>query len=208
MAATVLLAALPNRWLTSIEALEAELGADAVQGNLDQYERLIARASAAVERYCGRIFAQQRYQELIFATKDTRLFLSQAPVVSIGSIMHGADTLTGYRVELAEVGVLYRQDGWHLYATDPEWTVTYVAGYRLPGQTNAMEPTGPTLPGDIETAVLESIKVWHHEANPDSRVTSREFGDQRISYSIQSGRAGLPAMATHLLAGWRRVVVV
>lgn len=209
MAITTVTAA-STRWLTTIEALEDELGAEEVQAHLTHYERLIARASSAIERYCGRIFAQQRYQELIFSTKDDRIFLSQAPVVSIGSIVHGADTLTGYRVEYAESGVLYRRDGWHLYATDPEWTVTYVAGYILPGQTNAMELTGPALPSDVEAAVLESIKVWDHEANPDERITSKTLGltGDRINYAVSATRGALPPLAKSLLMSWKRMVLV
>jgi hypothetical protein len=210
MSATVVLAALPNRWLTTLDALGEEIGAEAVQANVPHYERLIASASAAIERYCGRIFAQQRYQELIFATKDQRLYLSRAPVVSIGSIVHDDDTLTGYRVEYAQAGVLYRADGWHLYGTDPEWTVTYVAGYRLPGQTNAMELTGPALPSDVEAAVLESIKVWDYEAEPSERITSKTLGltGDRIDYAVSATRGALPPLAKSLLASWKRLVLV
>lgn len=206
MAATVVTAA-DSRRLVSLSTLDEVLGSGAVQGSLALFERLIDQASAAVERYCRRIFAQQRYAEIIPAVKDEWLWLTHAPVVSVTSVVHGAETATGYRVELPAAGGLFRQDGWALYATDPEWTVTYVAGYILPEQTNAMVPSGEVLPADIEAAVLEAIKVWHHERFPGDRVQSRDFGDQRVSYFIQAGRGALPVLAQELLKPWRRLVV-
>ena len=162
-------------------------------------ESLIDQASAAVARYCGRIFAQQAYREVQGGWYQTSCFLlRQTPIVSVSSVTHGSTTVTDYRIEDADVGALYYRDGWYLpRGSDEEWTIDYLAGYRLPGQTLPTAPPAPLvpdLPDDIERATIEAIKVWFHERYVKERIQSKTFGltGDVVNYGVQALSRALP----------------
>jgi hypothetical protein len=205
MALTVLTAA-STRHLTTIEAVEAQLGFE--DHNL---YAMIGRASAAIERYCHRIFAQQRYEEVVMSVPDQYLYLSVPSVVTVQSVLFdGATAIPDYRLEKAATGLLFRRDGWY-HARDKDYTIQYVAGFILPGQVNPVVPTGEALPGDVEQAVIEAVKVWWHERNPagPGRIASRQIADERVSYAVSASREGLPPMSQQILldGGWSRWVI-
>jgi hypothetical protein len=191
-----------------LEAVEAELGMDAASEGSEVLDRMIDQASSAIERTCGRIFAQQRYQEILLPVDGLWLFLAMTPIVSVSSLVLDGTAVTDYRVELAEAGLLYRALGWAAWSTS-EYTIQYVSGYRLPEQTSAPEPTGEILPADLQRAAIECTKVWFFEKDPTQRVQSRQIGDQRVDYGIQSTRAGLPKLAQSILrdGGWIKLRV-
>jgi hypothetical protein len=205
MALTVITAASTRR-LTTLEAVEAELGMDAASEGSEVLDRMIGQASSAIERACGRIFAQQRYQEILLPVDGPWLFLAMTPIVSVSSLVLDGTAVTDYRVEQAEAGFLYRALGWDAWSTS-EYTVQYVAGFIVPEQTNAPVPTGDLLPADVERAALEAVKVWYHERLPSDRIQSRTIGDQRIEYAISAGRQALPVLCQDLIAPWRRMAI-
>jgi hypothetical protein len=102
--------------------------------------------------------------------------------------------------------LLWRPYGWAGY---DEVSVTYTAGYRLPGQMAPVEPTGPVLPAYYSRAVLESVKIWHHEIVPSDRIQSKTFGltGDRVDYGIQASKRGIPILAQSLLGRSRAVVL-
>jgi hypothetical protein len=193
-------------------ALMADLGGDVVAANNDLFERLIVQASSAVERYCGRIFAQQKYREILLMPPlpDRIILLSRWPIVSVTSLLLGTTAVTDYRIEVAESGLLYLTgDGWWDLESSSEWTAEYVAGYILPTQTTPPAPTGDALPGDVERATIEVCKVWFHERQPSARVQARHMMDQSITYAVSASRDGLPVLAQQLLqrGNWKRLVL-
>jgi hypothetical protein len=96
------------------------------------------------------------------------------------------------------------------------YTVTYTAGYRLPGideyliydsvagltLDTAKPPTvanvppvlnkpaamadPPPLPGDIEQACLMTVKAWYLTRGRDPSVTSQQSADLKISYDLSA----------------------
>lgn len=206
MALTVLTPA-STRWLTTAQALYQDTGNVHFLEEPSLTAALIAAASAAIESYCGRIFAQQQYLEVLGQRPDQYFLLSQRPIVTLDSLMVGETEIDDYRLDDAEAGILFRRNGWGRLSGLDTIDVTYVAGYLLPEQTSPPAPTGPALPHDVERAAIESVKVWFHERLPESRVVSRTLGDQRIDYGVQAGRTALPVLTQDLLAPYRRLRV-
>lgn len=170
-------------------------------------ERFVAQASAAIERYCGVIFAQQRYTEIRCGEPSTIMMLSRMPLVSLSSVTLEGEAKTDYRIEQAEAGLLYRRLGWWSYSTQ-EWTFVYVAGYVLPGQT-PIDATGPALPGDVQRACIEAVKIWWQEREISDRIASKTLGltGDRIEYRLSANLEALPPLAKNLLDPWRRLAI-
>lgn len=204
MALTVLTAATSRR-LTTAEALYDDTGDVFYLEEPTKANALIDQASAAIEGYLGRILAQQRYLLITGQRPEVCLPLHEKtrPIVTVDGIEAGDTTVTDYRIENAEAGLLYRRDGWGRYRGLDDLEVTYVAGYILPEQTTPPGPSGLVLPADIEHATIETAKVWRHERLPESRVVSRTLGDQRIEYAVQAGRRAIPVLAQHMLSTYK-----
>lgn len=215
MSLTVLTAATSRR-LTTAEALYQDTGNVVYLEEPTLVNALIDQASSAIVSYCGREFAQQRYEEIGPGVDGVNVNLYQYPIVTVESLT--TDDLTAiedYRIDHAR-GMLIRRGGWGYYGRYHTWgwweeiIGVYVSGYILPEQTSPMVPLGPTLrtqAAHIERACLETVKVWFSERQPDARITSRRLGDQSISYSIQAGHTALPVLAQHALAHERRWVM-
>lgn len=213
MSITVVEAASTRRLITLAD-LEDAFGIETVQVNAAAFLRLIDRASAAVEGYCGRIFAQQEYLERFRREPSHELVLKYSPIVGTPLVTSDGEIRTGVEIADADAGILYHARGWSGgYGAQLElayvWEVQYIAGFLLPEQTTPPDSTGPALPADLQAATLEAVKVWHTEALPEKRITSRRFEDQAITYSIQAGKHGLPKLSQELLlaSGWKRWVV-
>jgi hypothetical protein len=141
----------------------------------------------------------------------------------------------GYYVEDAEAGAIYRPGGWGQSLSLMSWgwqayssryilpggtmtlryTVTYSAGYVLPGQ----QPPGaegdrrpplphPTLPGGLEQACIVTVKQWWFRRARDLDGTHVRSADQDITYSAaltaQDAQL-LPPAALGMLREYRRV---
>lgn len=125
---------------------------------------LVQALSADVEEFCGRVFGRATYTgEQHTGIKDQQhLFPRQWPLVTITTVtLKSGDTTTtitegttsgNYRKiknHRGEVVALFREDGWE---SEPYGiSLTYQAGYVLPGDTN------PDLPKDLERAVVELV---------------------------------------------------
>jgi hypothetical protein len=204
MSLTVLTAA-NSRRLTTQEAVYQDTRDVRVLEQPTLMEQLIDQASAAIERYCWRIFAQQRYLEVIPGIPSAFVPLRYATIVSVASVLIDTTAVTDYRIEDADAGLLFRRWGWGSPYIDV--TAEYIAGWILPEQTSTPAPSGPLLPADVERAAIESVKVWFKELNPSDRIEARQIGDQRIDYGVQARRQAIPVLAEDLLAGWRRVAL-
>lgn len=149
----------------------------------------IARASRAIERYCGRVFAKQTYVETLRLDRAMpRLSLAQWPLISLTSIVEDGVTLaTTEREYDAEHGILYRLDGADARIEWPKTVkivVTYVAGYLVPTQT----APGDALPADITAAAIEAIKDMHFSAERDPALRSEAVPDvYQASYALAGG---------------------
>lgn len=131
-------------------------------------DELILAASAAVETFCHRIFAREAVVETVRGFGGTVLMLTRTPLVLLTSVIaNGQDPITDAVRESDEAGMLYRkvgwldttQLGWGLSATlipntaDPLYTVTYSAGYLLPGD-DVESDGGLSVDGPSRTFLL------------------------------------------------------
>lgn len=184
--------------------------------------RLIAEASEAINRELGRGrdgLAEQTYEEELGAHGDPYMTVSRTPVTDVDSVTRDGQTVTDVEIHDAEAGLLYREGGFrsteaastHLgpairqpYEAHPSYTVTYTAGYVMPGGDEDQ-----TLPREIERAAIETVKAWHHARKRDPAVTAESVGDVSVRYagdrSGGSGDGSLPPRALQLLAPHRRV---
>lgn len=159
------------------------------------------------------------------------------------------NTQEGYYVEDGEAGAIYRAVGWGQTVAMLSWgweayasryilpggtnvlryTVTYTAGYFLPGQEldalrdtatgvdalyDATYPGGatpkldaPPLPGSVERACLETVKYWWFTRRRDYTLQSGQVDNVRatIAYPMLQ-TAALPAVALGLLRNYRKVL--
>jgi hypothetical protein len=86
---------------------------------------------------------------------------------------------------------------------DFRYSVTYEAGYVLPGEAS------PNLPGAVEQACLETVKSWYasRDSDPSLTLSSVQVGQLRVGYSSTGGSAStppgsLPASALGLLRNY------
>ncbi|BDG61923.1 head-tail connector protein [Caldinitratiruptor microaerophilus] len=154
--------------------------------------RLISRASAAVERYTGRVFIHTDLAERHDGGSHL-LFLRQRPVVAVTRV---TDLSTGITLAADEytldglAGLLIRNVGeWDRGLR--RWEVQYTAGFG---------PTEADVPGDVKQAVLHLVAAWYHRRDPG--VTAERIGD----YS-RDAEPGLPSQVRELLAPYVEVVV-
>jgi hypothetical protein len=182
---------------------------DEMPENVLLVERFVDQASAAIERYCQRVFAQQAYREIRLPEHSRSLMLHRLPIVSVSLVELDDVAVTDYRIESAEAGQLYRQLGWAGNWQTSEWTIEYIAGYRLPEQTTPPDANGPALPGDVQRACIEAVKIWWAEKEISDRIASKTLGltGDSISYRISAHQESLPPLAKHLLDPWRRMVL-
>jgi uncharacterized phiE125 gp8 family phage protein len=174
-------------------------------------ERLIKVATEKVEDYIGFILARQTYRELVIGTARTELLLTATPIQSITQILIDSGVITDYEIADADVGIIYRQQGWQrgvwigwdaesyvLPGTgDRAITVDYIAGYLMPPLT------GRDLPAKYEEAAIIAISSWIRSTQRGgSDVKSKKVGDLAIEYNVEpgSGSHGLPADARALLS--------
>ena len=198
--------------------------------------RMIDEASAAIAAYCHRVFGRETVAETLGGTNRRTMGLSRTPLVSVASVYEDGVLLTpvsptdfnadtgGYYVEDAACSALGRDIGWFVsvavgwdrvaydtgYITPLfrrwRYAVTYTAGWVLP------EEPSPNLPGGIERACVETVKMlWAGRNTPDPSIASEQLGDIRIGYrdattpnaKAYGGQIALPDVAVGLLAPWR-----
>ncbi|ELK38861.1 hypothetical protein D478_27507 [Brevibacillus agri BAB-2500] len=94
----------------------------------------------------------------------------------------------------SEKGVLFRKDGW--CAADRQITLTYTAGYVLPGDATPENPQ--TLPESLELACILLCQTLMRQPG----VTSERVGDIAVTYATESD--GLPGAVKSLVDPFKR----
>lgn len=241
MGITVLTAA-PTNLLTTLATLKDELGISDTSSD-DVLFRMITRASSAITKEClggaDKSFGVQTVQETLKGTGSQILGLSLAPVLAVTQVLQDTEVVNptdpdqGYSIEDSDAGALFRPCGWGQTVALLSWgweaygsryilpggtqtlryTVTYTAGYLLPGQQDYLpyDPTAgvtydsavppstlavppvlntpqtmadpPPLPGDIEQACLLTIKAWWYGRQRDPALVSDRTLDQATTYN-------------------------
>lgn len=185
--------------LTTLGALARELGL--VEPDAAELEPIIAAASQAVARWCGRAFAAETVRQ-IFDTlpRSEALMLQRYPVATVLEVKTGAVIVPPEEIEADEAaGFLYRRgaDGRRMVWSAGPVRVTYRAGYVLPGAD------GRTLPADVEQAALILARHYWFGRGRDPGLRSEEVdGVGNVSYASPFG-GRLPAEVEGLLAPYR-----
>lgn len=144
---------------------------------------ILKAASAQVETYCSRRFGLRTTTETLAGTGRTDLLVSVWPIVSVTSVTVDGNAVTDYVLRDAAIPdgpfYLWRLYGWRWkpstiadVTTDPDAqssdfnvSVTYIAGYKLPGVTyaydNAILAAASDLPSDVELAAIRQAQyLW------------------------------------------------
>ncbi len=188
---------------------------------------LIRWASAAINRYCRRTFARQKYIQTLPGSGQT-LMLGPAPIEEVVAVGMRGSPVTDYRVENAAAGFLWRLNGWPgSYGTAGIYNrrmdrglqdlnvveVEFWAGYQMPGETPIAGAY--LLPDDVERAALLTVQEWFRgdARDPGLVSTSTTESEGEVSRTVSSsftpartlGQVGaLPPEARDLLRGYRR----
>lgn len=225
MSLTVCTTATSTAGISTTSRLREHLGTTATSDD-DYQARLLVRATDWAERVVGYpLRGPQVYRETLAGYGGLGLMLSRTPIRHVFGVFDATDTgsatvLTSseYRIEDDEAGVLTRDSGFswtvqQMTALDPypqmhterrPWLIEYSAGWIGPGGKEASSTgdgttdTGPTIPTDIEQAVIERAAEWYEG---QVGVASKKVGDLAITYRSESGD-GMTARA--LLAPYVR----
>ena len=219
----VVTSAASTRALTTAAHVTASTGLGTVDASL------ILAASALVVSRLGYELAKETVTETLQGTDRFRLLVSRVPVISISAATaNGTSIATEITIEDKALGFLYRSSGWPsatYYAPgvsdfpNPEagalpYSITYVAGYWLPGFAGSAGGTDVLLPDWAEMAAIELAKMLHLQRGTIGSVASETVGDYSISYRPASAGAaasslgsvgGLSPVAEALLAPHARV---
>ncbi len=207
--------------LTAKAAFKVEMSISGA-GDDDFINTLIAQASDAIRKFCGRKFERETITETLPGTGTTRLWLTRTPISSITSVTVDNATVASdeYTIEDSEAGLLLRHDdgsppapkSWALPGM-LQWglsrvpvkesgsnniTIAYISGYLLPSED------GRDLPEDIERACIDTVKALYQGRKDSGRVKSQKIGDAAETINIETG---LSPNAELLLDPWRRLTI-
>lgn len=210
-----------SKRLTTLEAVKTELQIPVSDTTKDALLlNYIDQASGRIARECDRTFGEATYEETLPGYGRPQILLSETPVTQVVSVLIQGQAVTDYRLDQS-AGMLYRQAGWpwtvsgrpgtivsHPGDDLPLITVTYKAGFILPGAQN------PTLPGELERACITLVKLMYKAQTRDPAITQERIGDYQAVYAnggLPTGpddilARGLPADIAAVCLRWRRVV--
>jgi uncharacterized phiE125 gp8 family phage protein len=177
--------------LTDLASVQSELGLGGQQ-DATYLGTQIAAASAAIGSWCGRVFARETVRQVWRPEREIEcLMLARVPVASITSVVEDGITLDAAAYELdPEGGFLWRLSSDERIAWRArKITITYAAGYLLPGQN------GRNLPTDIERACILLVAAHYNGRGRDERLRSDGAqGIGQVSYFEPS--TGKPRLAS------------
>lgn len=187
--------------LTTVEAVNLELGLESDTGNDLITERYIAAASDAISRYCKRIFADQVYAQTFHLDEYREgLLLAQFPVAEIVSVVVNSVTLADDAAEVnADSGYLRRMiDNRSTWWPRGKIVVTYRAGF---GDVTDIA----SLPPSIERAAIMLVSQFRTRAERDPAIREVAAGENRVVYGLGplANGNGMPPEIEMLLAPYR-----
>ena len=184
------------RRLVSVELIESTLGVSELTA-----ESLADAATALIERYCDRVFAEQGYEERLPGNGTAVLRLSAFPVISVASVKVNGEDEEEYTLDAVR-GWLYTKEGvWRDSFTmariieltpvfranpTPNIVVEYRAGYA-------------EIPVDLQRAALMLAQTIHKQQHVNGALSSESIGDW--SYSVDT--RGVMASVEPFLASYR-----
>lgn len=171
--------------------------------------------SAEIEGYVGYSLGMGEYTEEVHCVNNRQLLqLNHFPLRSVTSVMLCGAEVSDWKIieEYARWGRLYRGEGWtgRIYTQGFthdvvggawDYSVTYKAGYYLPGDTGYTEGGADSLPYDIYIACLSSVCMKYKlDAEGAAGLKAHSEGGISDTYSDIASEVGLSASAKKLLA--------
>jgi len=183
---------LANNALTTLERMKLMLGlSDIEDERVDEIvTMLINKASSLIERQTGRHLGKNSYHQFYDADGQQELVTIEYPIVSVESILENGKLVDPSRYDFgqtAEVGVIYRDEGWlkagwraglafDIVASKRVIEVNYTAGYVLPKDATKDNPR--TLPYDLEGLIWDMVsKAYTNLQNGSQGLTSFSISD-------------------------------
>jgi len=184
----------------------------------------IRQSRDIITRFTGREFARETIQETMDSAGGLKLVVSRTPLISITQITDDGTTISStlYSIDDSDAGIIFKETGWKntqmagqnvvqfpLHEGKRDWSVTYIAGYIMPGSTEG----AVTLPYDLERASIDIIKTFYFQASNDPTFKSEKVGDASYTrFSMGetgggSGNGGLPPSSINILNRWKRITV-
>ncbi|MCZ8518880.1 phage head-tail connector protein [Paenibacillus caseinilyticus] len=157
-------------------------------------EALLVASSTAIENYCRRSFGYQEHKDVVVdGVRGKSLLLPNYPVHSVSAVSFEDGMREDFELD-AEKGILFRRAGWP--CGERAITVSYTAGYVLPGDATAERPQ--TLPRVLEIACMLLTQTLMR----DPGASSERVGDISVSYSADE--RGLPYTVRALIDPYKR----
>jgi hypothetical protein len=193
---------------------------------------LVAQASETVTDLWGEPLARQRYQAAVAGYGDTLIELPRRPLIAIDgspTVTVDDEPLTDFEIDDAAEGLIFRPAGWSRSARlsgrfslrevpgsdERRIGLTWWAGYRLPGDTEA-PAAAPALPAALARACELTVKDWHLLDCRDPEINARAqtfsggsaeaggAGAASIAYAANDRRRSVPPEALALIRSARR----
>lgn len=186
--------------LTTVEAVNAELGLTASSASDAEVANQITTASRIIATLCDRVFAMQTVSEAFripWINPMDALPLSRYPLVGdIGSItINDAELDSAYYEADPENGLVYRK---HYHGTWSGYIVAeYTGGYDLPDDA----------PAALAQAAIWLIKDRRQNATRDPTIRDVWSGENRVSYFANATKDGVPQVVADLIAPFKRLAV-
>lgn len=177
---------LADNALTTLDRMKLMLGLSDIEDERTNeiVTLLINKASSWIERQIGRHLGKRSYRQFYDADGQQELVTLEYPIVSVEYVKEDGkevDPKSYDYVQTAEIGVIYRDEGWlkagyrrglayDVVATKRVIEVSYTAGYVLPKDATDDDPQ--TLPADLEGLLWDMVSQAY---------TSLQNGSQGLS---------------------------
>lgn len=177
---------LADNALTTLDRMKLMLGLSDIEDERTNeiVTLLINRASSWIERQIGRHLGKRSYRQFYDADGQQELVTLEYPIVSVEYVKEDGkevDPKSYDYTQTAEIGVIYRDEGWlkagyrrglayDIVATKRVIEVSYTAGYVLPKDATDDDPQ--TLPADLEGLLWDMVSQAY---------TSLQNGSQGLS---------------------------
>lgn len=190
----------------------------------DMLDLLIRQESALICAYLGFNPALNEYTDELQAVNNQQLLaLNNRPVRNVSKVMINGEEIADYKVlpQYAKIGYLYRGSGWsgswytRGMTYDPvagayDISVTYTAGWDLPGDAGYVEGGEGSLPFDIVTACIEAVAERFSVASAGAQgIKSHSEGGISTTFegSESLGGGGLSKRVMGMLEPYKMVGV-
>ena len=187
----------------------------------DQLTLMIKQASALINGYVGYNLSRKEYtEELHNVNFRQELQLRHQPIQEVAEVKINGVEINNWQLipTLAEIGMLYKNDGWagpyttrgmtgDFVAGDYCIEVTYTAGYYLPDDEHYSEDNENSLPFDIQSACLETVaEMFNIRKNKAEGIKSHSEGGISTTFAgvEEIGESGLSKKVVEMLADYKR----